>query len=96
MSTRRPVAPADACASIAVGVGKTDGSDGADTVFVSPGTYAGGISLSNPIYDGLTIVGSGSGSNPAVDTIISQLGPADALRSDREGRSTASRFRASA
>jgi hypothetical protein len=69
----------DACASIAVGAGQTDGSNGADTLFVSPGTYAGGIALNNAIYDGLTIVGSGSGSAPAVDTIISQSGPANAL-----------------
>jgi hypothetical protein len=62
-----------------VGAGKTDSSDGADTLFVSPGTYAGGISLSNPVYNGLTIVGSGSGTNPAVDTVISQPGPPDAL-----------------
>jgi hypothetical protein len=48
-------------------------------VFVSPGTYAGGIALSDPVYDGLTITGSGSGSNPAVDTIISQSGPQNAL-----------------
>jgi PKD domain-containing protein len=71
--------PADACASIAVGAGHSDSSDGADTLFVAPGTYAGGIALNNPVYNGLTIVGSGSGSNPAVDTIISQAGPADAL-----------------
>jgi hypothetical protein len=71
--------PADACATIPHAAGVSTGTAGPNTVHVGPGTYTDSISLSVTDYDGLTIVGSGSGNNSASDTIISYSGAGSAL-----------------
>jgi hypothetical protein len=67
--------PSTPCQTILAAAGKTvDAAGGPDTVFVAPGTYPGGINLDSTDYGGLTITGSGPGTNPVNDTIISQSG----------------------
>jgi hypothetical protein len=70
---------ASPCPTIAEAVTASRANTEVDTIEIAPGLYPERVELTDPDDSGITIEGSGSGSDPATSTIIQDGGPATYL-----------------
>jgi hypothetical protein len=61
---------ANACQSFSQAIPQERSTPEIDTIHVAPGVYAGAVQAATAADNGLTIVGSGSGSDTAVSTVL--------------------------